>query len=202
MSAQVKMFTNGTQDEPRDASAMAAGTGVGGHDDQAALDELRAQYEQLRGEVAAVVAKRTHQAAQLAQAGTDGLRSQIRSAPGTSLALAVIAGGLIAVLVTNRRAERTWSERVQDTARDAANRTQSAFHNADINDLASRLRRSAESSFAQTREQAAGVIPGLERLAQSLSTMDSSTFTPAIEKGTSWLKALWDKLPSAPALTK
>lgn len=208
MSAQPKLFANaGTLDEAGNVAAMAShadvgSPGAGDQENQAILDELRAQYESLREEVAATVSKRAQQAAQLAQDGAGELRSQIRSAPGTSLALALIAGGLVAVLITSRRTEPAWTERIQDSARDAANRYQTAFRNADFNDLAGQVRRAAESSYAGARDQAAGMVPTIERLAHSLSTMDSSSFSPAIEKGTSWLKAVWDKLPSVPPLAK
>ena len=190
MSAQVKLFTG---DAEPSMSAVAS-SGTAGHDDQAVLDDLRAQYEKLSNEVAAIVSERSGQAAQLAQDGADELRSHIRSAPGTSIALAAFAGGLVAVIAASRRADPTW----QDSARNTAHRYQAALRNADINELADRLRQTAESSLASTRNQAAGIMPGLERLAQSLSSMDSSTFGPAIEKGSSWLKAVWDKLPPAP----
>jgi ElaB/YqjD/DUF883 family membrane-anchored ribosome-binding protein len=203
MSAQIKLFTGDTPPENNEPSmsAMSSTGSTTGTDEQAILDDLRAQYDKLRDEVTAVISERTEQAARLARDGADGLRSQIRSAPGTSIALAVLAGGLIGVLLTSRR-ELTWGETAQNSVRDTAHRYQAALRNVDINDLAERLRRSADSTLSSTRDQASGIIPGLERLAQSLSTMDSSSFTPAIEKGTSWLKSVWDKLPAAPTLNK
>ena len=194
MSAQVKLFSGDAQHDNTEPSTSAlASTVPASQDDQAVLAELRAQYEKLRNEVGTIVAERSEQAAQLAQDGADELRSYIRSAPGTSIALAALAGGLVAVIATSRRADPTW----QDSARNTAHLYQAALRNTDINELADRLRQTAESSLASTRDQAAGIMPGLERLAQTLSTMDSSTFAPAIEKGTSWLRSVWDKLPPA-----
>ncbi len=195
MSAQIKLFADNAADGIDAASATA---NVGdGQDEQALLDELCVQYQTLRDEVAAVVAQRSQQAVQLAQAGADGLRSNIRSAPGTSIALAAIAGGLIAVLATSRRVEPTWREAAQTSARNAAHRAQTSLRSVDIDALADRIRHSAESSFSNARDQASGIVPGLERLAHTISTMDASALTPAIEKGTSWIKSVWDKLPTS-----
>ena len=198
MSAQVKLFTGDAVDGVGGGAAIDPS--VTGHDEQALLDDLRAQYEALRDEVAAVVSHRSQQALHLAQDGTDGLRSSIRSAPGTSIALAAVAGGLLAVLVTSRRAEPTWSDTVQTSARKIAHRAQTALRSADIEALADRLRHSADNSIASARGQVSGIVPGLERLAHTISSMDASAFTPAIEKSASWIKSVWDKLPATPSI--
>lgn len=201
MSAKIKLFTGEAVDTMGEVGGAASiGPSTTGNDEQALLDELRAQYEKLRDEVAAVVSHRTQQARDLAQDGADGLRSSIRAAPGSSIALAAVAGGLIAVLLTSRRPEPTWSDTFQSSAGKFAHRAQAALRTADIEALADQLRQSADNSFASARGQMSGIVPGLERLAEKLSSMDASALSPAIEKSASWLKSVWDKLPAAPSM--
>lgn len=168
------------------ADQMASAPGGDEAGALALLDDLRAQYETLRHDVAAAVAHRAEQASQLAAEGADGLRSQIRSAPVVSLAIAAAAGGLIAVLLTKRTRELTWQEKATSYG--------SSLRDVDMKQLAERLRRSADATYETAREQASGIMPSVERLAQSLSTMDTSAFTPAIEKGTSLFKSAWNSI--------
>lgn len=198
MSAQVKLFTGDAVDGVSGGAAIDPA--ASGQDEQVLLDDLRAQYEALRDEVALVVSHRSQQALDLAHDSADALRSSIRSAPGTSIALAAVAGGLIAALLTSRRAEPTWTDSVQTSAQKIAHRAHGVWRSPDIEALADRLRHSADNSIASAQGQVSGIVPGLERLAQTISSMDTSAFTPAIEKSASWLKSVWEKLPAAPSM--
>lgn len=170
------------------ADQMSSMKTIEDHDAQAVLDDLRKQYETLRGEVASAVSLRAEQASKLAAEGADGLRSQIRSQPVASLAIAAVAGGLIAVLLTQTVREPTWQEK--------ASRYGSSLRDIDLGNIAERLRNSADAAYSSAREQASGIMPSVERLAQSLSAMDTTTFQPAIEKGTSLFKSLWNSVVS------
>ena len=202
MTAHVQLFPNNPQEgdhQVNNTSAMKAATvdpmasNANDTDAQALLNDLRSQYESLRNDVSAAVAKRAEQASELAGQGADTLRTQIRSAPVASIAAAVLAGGVLAVLLVPRRPEPTW--------RDTAVRYGNSLRDVDVAELANSLRRSADNTLTSARDQAAGFMPSVERLAQSLSTVDSSTFSPAIEKGTELLRSVWGKVsPNLPSV--
>ena len=144
------------------------------------LTELRATLERLTHDVALVAERRAAAAAKCVADGADGLRSGIRQAPVTSLAVAVVAGALLAVvLTTGRSAEPAW--------RQSARRYGSAMRD-EMDAMMVGARRAADDARAST----AGIMPSVERLAQTLAQMDvSSTLAPAVEKGSAILRSMW-----------
>jgi len=195
MPENMKSFPVELPEKKKNLSASPAYNGSVAADDMAVaaagsdasalalLEDLRVQFESLRRDVAATVAHRAEQAAQVAADGAEGLRTQIRAAPVVSLAVAAVVGGLIAVLLTQRSREPGWLERAASY--------RPSLPDIGLKDAADRMRRSADATYESVREQASGIMPSVERLAQTLSTMDASAFTPAIEKGTSLFKSIW-----------
>ena len=149
-------------------------------DQMGVLAELRTKLDGLKRDVAVAAEYRAAALLQGVAEGADDLRREIRRAPGISLAVATLAGVLLAVALTSgRQPEQSW--------RQTARRYQSAAQD-EMDRLLSRARHVADDA----RGSAAGIYPSVERLADRLSQMDiGGTLAPAIEKGSSLLRTAW-----------
>jgi hypothetical protein len=153
---------------------------------QSLLDDLNAQLVSLRTEIQSLAAQGANQVASIAHDGADGLRDQIRKAPVLSLGLALVAGSLIAIAVTARPATpATWRDRIEPY--------RAQLPDIDVNTLMSRARQAAH----QTGEAASSIVPGVERLAQAIASMDATTLQPAIERGSDWVRSIWGSVSGA-----
>lgn len=156
------------------------------HAAEGTLQELRDMLERLKGDVAEVAARRARAVSQTVATGVEGLQGEIRKAPGTAVVVAVLAGVLIAVAVTSGRpTEPAW----RTTAR--------RYGTAMREDLDALLAKSSRVG-SEARDAASGLVPTVERLVQSLSQMDvSSQLSPALEKGSSLLRNIWQSVVGA-----
>ena len=159
------------------------GTGIGpAKDDEldGVLAELRASLDKLKIEVAAVAERHGEAVSKGVSAGAEQLRTEIRKAPGLALAVAAVTGVVVAIALTSTRpVEPEW--------RQTARRYQSGIRD-DLDAIMTRARQAADDARAST----SGLIPSVERLAQTLSQMDvNSTLAPAIEKGSTLLRSAW-----------
>ena len=150
---------------------------------QRVLAELRITLDRLKYDVAIVAERNALAVSRSVSDGAEQLRGEIRKAPGIALAAAAVAGVLIAIAVTSGRpAEPAW--------RQTARRFQSGMRE-DMDALMTRARHVADDAKVST----SGILPSVERLAQTLSQMDvNSTLGPAVEKGSTLLRTAWQSL--------
>ena len=155
------------------------------HDDEMALTlaELRQTLVKLQSDVANLAERRAAAVARGVADGSAFLQGEIRKAPGIAIAVAALAGVLVAVAVTSGRpAEPAW--------RQAARRYQSAVSD-DMDALLARANRVGGG----VREAASGLMPSVERLVQKFSEMDvNSQLAPALEQGSTVLRSAWQAL--------
>jgi len=123
--------------------------------------------------------------------GADQLATAIRKSPGLALGLAVIAGALVAVAVTQQRRPRSMVEKAGDSYRRAMSELDGAK-------LLARL----EQTAASARDRASGLVPTIENLAQSLSRMEPGAMQPIVDKGTAWARSLWDVIGARTGVVK
>lgn len=147
------------------------------------LSELRTTLAKLRSDVAAVAERRAAAVATSVADGAEQLRGEIRKAPGIAIAVAALAGILIAVAVTSGRPqEPAW--------RQTARRYRSA-----MSDDVDALMAQASRVGGGVRDATSGLMPSIERLAQKLSEMDlNNQLAPALEKGSTLLRSAWQTL--------
>ena len=154
-------------------------------DTNGALEEIRATIEKLKDDVSTMAERRAMAVSNALSDGAEHLSGEIRKAPGAALVIAAIAGILVGIAVTRARpAPLTWHERALRLP---------AGIGEDWNSMTGRARGLVDDA----RSSAAGLLPSVERLAQTLSQMDvNSTLAPALEKGTTLLKTAWQSLTS------
>jgi hypothetical protein len=164
-------------DQGRDDGPGAAGT----IDMDGILADLRTSVDQLTSDIARVTARTALAATDAISDGADGLRTEIRNAPGISLAVAVTAGVLLAIAVApSRRDSRTWADVARGPTRD------------DVDAMLSRARMAARDTQEAASSTASSMASNIERLAQYVSQMDArSTLAPAVERGSELLRTAW-----------
>ena len=152
-------------------------------DEMASLTELRAALGKLQSEVATMAERRAAEVAASVTDGAEQLRGEIRKSPGIAIAVAAMAGILIAVAVTSGRpAEPAW--------RQTARRYRTAMSD-DVDALLAQASRVGGGA----RDAASGLMPSVERLVQKFSEMDvNNQLAPALEKGSTLLRSAWQTL--------
>jgi ElaB/YqjD/DUF883 family membrane-anchored ribosome-binding protein len=181
---QPKLFPSATGATPASNDTSGAYDAHGSdHEFTGTLSELRASLDKLKADVTSVAERRASAIAKSVTKSADQLAVEIRKAPGTSIAIATLAGVLLAVVITSGRpAEPTWrrtARAYQDQAR------------GELDALMARARHVADDA----RGTASGIMPSVERLVKNFSEMDvNSTLAPAIEKGSTMMRTAWQAM--------
>ena len=84
---------------------------------QALLAELRVNFEALKKSAAEMTAEGAKRAGQVAHAGSEQLRTEIRRAPLIALGIAALFGVIIAVAISQPQANRSSYRQVLDRAK-------------------------------------------------------------------------------------
>lgn len=181
------MFSPLSQVSPIDQRGAVPNTS--GH--AAELARLRQQLDDLKAAFAASAQRATAQAVQGFETGAHAVSRDIRSAPLISIAIAAAAGIILGIAVTAPRSRRSdWQKTVD--------RVYAHVPDVDM----SAVRRRLEDRAEHARDRAVGLLPTVEQLAQAVSRLEATTFTPMLEKGTTWVRGLWDSLGAVRAEPK
>ena len=174
MAVQVKLFPTGEQEDKS----------MGPHDDvdvHSALEALRNEMEQLKTSVSDFATRQAQQARAFAGESTEQLKGSIVRNPATALGVALFLGVGLGLLLTSPRREKNWSDTLEDYRK--------SVPDVDVRKLLAKLQRQASDA---TESATSSFMPSLERLANSISSIDTEdTVGPALEKGTNWIKSVW-----------
>jgi hypothetical protein len=149
----------------------------------ATLVELRAIVDEVKQTLATAIQERARNVERGVDKGADYLRGEIRRAPGMALGIAVIAGALVALAISQPRRPQSLFERYGEPYRRAYN---------DI-DLAG-VRARVEKTAASVGERASGLIPSIDQLAQSLARMEPASIRPILDTGKTLVRDLWEMM--------
>jgi hypothetical protein len=146
------------------------------------LDELRQAYDSLAAQVAAISEKPMAAIADATESLAQPVREQIKVAPLTSVILATLGGVALAIVLTSgTRKALTLSERALSYA--------DAVGHIDVHPAMARLARATEAARHSASDAASGFIPNIEKLATSLSRIDTGgSVKGAIEQAVDWVR--------------
>lgn len=157
----------------------------------ATLADLRSKVDELKHTLATAIETGAKQVERRVDEGAEQLRGEIRRAPGLALTIAVVAGALVAIAITQRHQPQSRVERYAEPYR-------RAFADLDIADLRARAHRAASSAG----ERLNGLIPTIDQLAQSLARMEPASIQPMLDTGKTWVRDLWDLISTRVAGSK
>jgi len=153
-----------------------------------ALAELRESVNEIAGELSKVAERRTRAARETAEAGADALRGTIRRQPTISVAVAALAGAVLAVAVVPR-----WSTR---SARDAGWRAWAPsvpVTRSELHDVAEGIQRSLARAT-----NAMPLTSSFERLLEAVTKIEpSASFNSTLEKAASWFQRMQSRAAQA-----
>lgn len=178
------MFSQLSQISPIDTPQRDPATAA--PDAHSALADLRRQVDELKRTLGDALERRTAQAAAGIHNGAEQLRHEIRGAPVVAVAIAALAGVLVAIAITQQRPPQTKWQYAQDQVR-------RAMPDIDMGALRERL---ADAS-TRVRDDAYGLLPSVEQLAQAVSRMESTSIAPMLDKGATFMRGIWDLATNA-----